>query len=37
MVEARAKGVKSKELLKRAYAGQYEPNVTYDYRLELPG
>ena len=37
MVEARAKGVKSKELLKRAYAGQYEPNVAYDYRLELPG
>ncbi|HUZ31905.1 MAG TPA: VOC family protein [Xanthobacteraceae bacterium] len=37
MVEARAKGIKTKELLKRAYAGQYQPSVAYDYRLELPG
>ena len=37
MVEARAKGVKTKDLLKRAYAGEYAPSAPYDYRLELPG
>lgn len=36
MVEARAAGVKTKELLKRAYAGAYAPSAPYDYRLELP-
>jgi len=37
MVEARAEGVKTKELLRRAYAGEYAPSLPYDYRVELPG
>ena len=36
MVEARAKGVKTEELLRRAYAGEYAPDKPYDYRVELP-
>jgi catechol 2,3-dioxygenase len=36
MVEARAAGVKTKELLRRAYAGKYEPEAPYDYRVDLP-
>ncbi len=37
MVAARAAGVKTKELLRRAYAGEYMPPVPYDYRVDLPG
>jgi catechol-2,3-dioxygenase len=37
MVEARASGVKTRELLRRAYAGQYAPSTPYDYRVDLPG
>jgi catechol-2,3-dioxygenase len=36
MVEARAAGVKEQELLRRAYAGEYAPAVTPDYRVDLP-
>ena len=36
MVAARAAGVKAKELLKRAYAGEYTPATPYDYRVDLP-
>jgi hypothetical protein len=36
MVEARAKGMKTEELLRRAYAGEYAPDKPYDYRIELP-
>jgi catechol 2,3-dioxygenase len=36
MVAARAAGVKEKELLRRAYAGEYQPAVPYDYRVDLP-
>jgi hypothetical protein len=28
--------VKEKELLRRAYAGEYQPAVPYDYRVDLP-
>jgi len=36
MVAARAAGVKTKELLRRAYAGEYAPSAPYDYRVDLP-
>jgi catechol 2,3-dioxygenase len=36
MVAARKAGVKTKDLLKRAYAGEYVPSVPYDYRVDLP-
>jgi catechol-2,3-dioxygenase len=36
MVAARTAGVKAKELLKRAYAGEYTPATPYDYRIDLP-
>jgi catechol 2,3-dioxygenase len=36
MVAARAAGVKEKELLRRAYAGEYRPTEPYDYRVDLP-
>jgi catechol 2,3-dioxygenase len=36
MVAARGAGVKTQELLKRAYAGEYAPAVPYDYRVDLP-
>jgi len=36
MVEARAAGVKTQELLRRAYAGEYAPKAPYDYRIDLP-
>jgi hypothetical protein len=36
MVEARAKGIKTEELLRRAYAGEYSPAQPYDYRVDLP-
>jgi catechol 2,3-dioxygenase len=37
MVEARAAGVKTKEMMRRAYAGEYTPSAPYDYRVDLPG
>jgi catechol 2,3-dioxygenase len=36
MLAARAAGVKEKELLRRAYAGEYAPAAPYDYRVDLP-
>ena len=36
MIAARAKGVKTKELLRRAYAGEYPPAEAYDYLVDLP-
>jgi len=35
MVAARAAGVKQKELLRRAYAGEYAPDVPYDFRIDF--
>ncbi len=35
MVAARAAGVKQKELLKRAYAGEYAPSAPYDFRVDF--
>ncbi len=37
MIAARAEGVKTKELLRRAYAGEYPPAAPYDYLVDLPG
>ncbi len=37
MVAARAAGMAQQELLRRAYAGEYQPAVPYDYRVDLPG
>ena len=37
MVAARAAGVKTKEMMRRAYAGEYAPATPYDYRVDLPG
>jgi catechol-2,3-dioxygenase len=36
MIAARSGGVKTKELLRRAYAGEYAPAEPYDYRVDLP-
>jgi catechol 2,3-dioxygenase len=36
MIEERAAGVKTKELLRRAYAGEYPPPGPYDYLVDLP-
>lgn len=36
MVAARSAGVKTKELLRRAYAGEYPPAAPYDYLVDLP-
>ena len=36
MVAARAAGMKQEELLRRAYAGEYQPAEPYDYRVDLP-
>jgi catechol 2,3-dioxygenase len=36
MVAARSAGVKTEELLRRAYAGEYAPATPYDYRVDLP-
>jgi catechol-2,3-dioxygenase len=36
MLAARAAGVKTKELLRRAYAGEYPPAAPYDYLVDLP-
>jgi hypothetical protein len=36
MVAARQAGINTKELLKRAYAGEYTPAAPYDYRVDLP-
>jgi catechol-2,3-dioxygenase len=35
MVAARAAGVKQKELLRRAYAGEYAPAAPYDFRVDF--
>jgi len=35
MVAARAAGVKQKEILKRAYAGEYAPEAPYDFRVDF--
>ena len=35
MVEARSAGVKQKELLRRAYAGEYAPSAPYDFRVDF--
>jgi catechol 2,3-dioxygenase len=35
MVAARAAGVKPKELLRRAYAGEYAPAEPYDFRVDF--
>jgi catechol 2,3-dioxygenase len=37
MIAARSKGAKTKELLRRAYAGEYPPAAPYDYLVDLPG
>jgi catechol 2,3-dioxygenase len=37
MVAARAAGVKTQELLRRSYAGEYPPAAPYDYLVDLPG
>jgi catechol 2,3-dioxygenase len=36
MVAARTAGVKTRELLRRAYAGAYPPALPYDYLVDLP-
>ena len=36
MFAARSAGVKTKELLRRAYAGEYPPAAPYDYLVDLP-
>lgn len=36
MIADRAAGVKTKELLRRAYAGAYPPAAPYDYLVDLP-
>jgi catechol 2,3-dioxygenase len=36
MLAARAGGVKTTELLRRAYAGEYPPAAAYDYLVDLP-
>lgn len=36
MVAARATGMTEKELLRRAYAGEYPPAAPYDYLVDLP-
>jgi catechol 2,3-dioxygenase len=36
MVAARSAGIKTRELLRRAYAGEYPPAVPYDYLVDLP-
>jgi catechol-2,3-dioxygenase len=36
MVAARTAGVKTRELLRRAYAGEYPPALPYDYLVDLP-
>ncbi len=36
MIAARKAGLKTKELLRRAYAGEYMPATPYDYRVDLP-
>lgn len=35
MVDARSDGVKQKELLRRAYAGEYAPSAPYDFRVNF--
>jgi catechol 2,3-dioxygenase len=35
MVAARGAGVKQKELLRRAYAGEYAPETPYDFRVDF--
>jgi catechol 2,3-dioxygenase len=35
MVAARSAGVKQKEILKRAYAGEYAPEAPYDFRVDF--
>ena len=35
MVAARADGVKQKEMLRRAYAGEYVPPAPYDFRVDF--
>ena len=35
MVAARSAGVKQKEILKRAYAGEYAPDTPYDFRVDF--
>ena len=36
MIAERAAGVNTKELLRRAYTGAYEPAAPYDYLVDLP-
>lgn len=36
LVAARAAGMSQREILRRAYAGEYPPAVPYDYRVDLP-
>ena len=36
MVAARSAGIKTQELLRRAYAGEYPPIAPYDYLVDLP-
>jgi len=35
LIAARAAGVKEKEMLRRAYAGEYAPAVPYDFRVDF--
>jgi catechol 2,3-dioxygenase-like lactoylglutathione lyase family enzyme len=35
MVAARSAGIKQKELLRRAYTGEYEPSAPYDFRVDF--
>ena len=35
MIAARSAGVKQKELLRRAYAGEYAPPAPYDFRVDF--
>jgi catechol-2,3-dioxygenase len=36
LLAARSAGVNAQEILRRAYAGEYPPAVTPDYRMDLP-
>jgi catechol-2,3-dioxygenase len=36
MVAARSAGIRTQELLRRAYAGEYPPAAPYDYLVDLP-
>jgi catechol 2,3-dioxygenase len=37
LVAARAAGIDEREMLRRAYAGEYPPATPPDYRVDLPG